>query len=204
MYYQTIFKSIKNYQINLVIKILTISDFAVWSSYQLLMPIFAIFVTNKIPNGSIEVVGIASALCLLAKSVFEIPVGIYIDKHRGEKDDLYTSIFGTVLTAAVYFAYIFVGSIWELYLLQILLGLAAALAFPGWRSIFTRHLDKNKEALEWSLYDVITGFGMAASAALGGFIATIFGFDVLFIVVSVLTLIGAAMLLMIKDKIYQK
>lgn len=200
MYYKSIFRSIRHYNVNLVIKILILSDFLIWSSNQLLAPIFAIFITDKI-QGSIEVVGIASAIYLITKSIFEIPIGVYIDKSKSEKDDLLTAIFGTLLTALVYFLYIFIADVWQLYLLQALMGLSAAVAFPGWYSIFTHHVDRGREGLEWSLYDVSLGIGMAAAAALGGFIAETFGFNVLFFIVGLFTLSGSLFLLIIKDKI---
>lgn len=202
MYSRSILRSIRHYKINLIIKVLIISDFLIWSSYQLFSPIFAIFITDKI-KGDIEVVGIASAIYLIVKSIFEIPVGVYIDKTKSEVDDLFVSILGTSLTAAAYFSYVFIDSVTQLYMLQALLGLGAAIAFPGWYSIFTRHIDKGKEAFEWSLYDVFLGVGMAAAAAIGGFLAENYGFDVLFMVVGILTVSGAFFLFMVKDKVYK-
>ena len=112
------------------------------------------------------------------------------------------SIMGTVLMALVYFLFIFVTDILHLYLLQGLMGLAAAIAFPGWYSIFTKHVDKGKEGFEWSLYDVVLGLGMAGMAALGGFLADAYGFNVLFVLISGFTLLGALLLLLIKNRIY--
>jgi MFS family permease len=82
------------------------------------------------------------------------------------------------------------------------MGLAAAIAFPGWYSIFTKHVDKGKEGFEWSLYDVVLGLGMAGMAALGGFLADAYGFNVLFVLISGFTLMGALLLLVIKNRIY--
>ena len=194
----------KHYQVNLVIKILIISDFLIWSSYQLLAPFFAIFVTEKISNGSIEVVGIAAAIYLIVKSIFEIPVGIYIDRSKSEIDDLFVSILGTILTAVAYFSYIFIDSVSQLYILQGVLGLGAAIAFPGWYSIFTHHIDKGKEAFEWSLYDVFLGIGMAAAAAAGGFLADQYGFDMLFLIVGLFTMMGAILLFLVIGKIRRR
>ncbi len=187
---------------NVVIKVLIMSDFIIWSVYELLAPIFALFITDHIKGGSIEVVGIAAAIYLIAKSIFEVPVGIYVDKSKSEKDDLYSAICGTLLSAIVLVLYVFIDSIWQLYLLQFLFGVGSAIAFPGWYSIFTRHVDKGKEAFEWSMYDVLLGLGMAIAAALGGFIAEAFGFDVVFILVGIFTFIGAISLFFIKKKIY--
>lgn len=204
MFSRSIVRSVGHYKINVIIKVLIISDFLIWSSYQLFAPIFAIFVTDKIENGSIEIVGIASAIYLITKSICEIPVGMRIDKSKSEKDDLYTAIFGTILTAVAYLTYIGIDSIMELYLVQALLGVGSALAFPGWYSIFTRHVDRGKEAFEWSLYDVLLGIGMAIAAALGGFLASNYGFNTLFIIIGLSTFLGAVLLLAIKKKIYNK
>ena len=113
MYYRILFRSVKNYKINLVIKILIISDFMIWSSYQLLAPIFAIFITDRIAHGTIEAVGIAAAAYFLTKSLCEIPIGLYIDKHPGEKDDLYLSMIGTIMMALTFFTYIFINQVWQ-------------------------------------------------------------------------------------------
>jgi len=204
MYYKNLIRSVKSYKINFVIKILIFSDFLIWSSYQFLAPIFAIFITDRINQSSIETVGLASAIYLISKSIFEIPVGAYIDKSKSEKDDLYTAISGTILASLVFFAFTFIGSVWELYVLQIFMGLANALAFPGWYSIFTKHIDKEKAAFEWSLYDVLLGIGMAAAAAIGGVLAEQFGFNLVFIIIGAATFLGALSLLSIKNKIYTK
>jgi MFS family permease len=204
MYYKGIFTSLKNMKVNIIIKILILSDFLIWSSYNLLAPVFALFITDKIQGATIESVGIASGLYFICKSIFEVPVGVFIDKTKGEKDDLYTAICGTILFALVYFLYIFIDQVWQLYLLQVFLGISAALAFPGWYSIFTRHVDKDQEGFEWSMYDVFLGVGIAAASTLGAFIADIFGFNILFLVVGVITILGALLMLLIKDKIYTK
>lgn len=204
MYSRSVSRFVKNYQMNLVIKILIVSDFLIWSANQLLTPIFAIYITDSIIDGSLEVVGIAASLYLLSKSIFEIPVGAYLDKSKSETRELWSAMIGTMITALVYFAYIFIDSITELYLLQIILGLGAAIAFPGWYAIFTHHVDKGKEAFEWSMYDVLLGLGMAAAAFIGGFIADHFGFKGLFFWTGLFTLVGALFLLMIRKKIYKR
>jgi len=204
MYSRIILRSIKHYHINPIIKVLIVSDFLIWSSYQLLAPVFAIFITDKITGGSIEAAGIAIALYLIFKSIFEMPVGMYIDRSKSEKDDLYTALVGTVLTALVFFMYPLVDAVWQVYVLQAIFGIASALAFPGWYSIFTRHVDKGKAGFEWSLYDVLTGIGMSAAAALGGFMAEEFGFGVVFITIGCFTLLGGLLLVVIRNKVYSK
>ena len=203
MYHRGVMRSLMSYRVNLIIKILIASDFIIWSSVNLVSPIFAIFVVDRLPGGSIASMGIASMIYFIAKSIVEIPVGTYIDRSSSERDDLYSALLGTVLSAVVFFLYPSINTVWQLYVLQAVSGAAAAIAFPGWYSIFTRHVDKAKEAFEWSLYDVLLGLGMAFTAALGAFLVERFGFDVVFYIVGVLVFYGAVLLFIIRNKIYQ-
>ena len=101
-------KFIKNYEINIIIKVLIISDFLIWSANQLFAPILAIFITNNLYNGNVEVVGFSVGIYLFVKSIFEIPVGLFIDKRKGEIDGIYTAFFGTLLSGItiLFFNYI--------------------------------------------------------------------------------------------------
>ncbi len=201
MYMRSVVRVMGQLQMNWVIKILIISDFLIWVSNQLFAPLFAVFVTDQLFGGSLEVVGISTSIYFVTKSVVEAPIGMWIDRTKAEKDDLLTALVGTILTALVFFSYNFMREIWQLYVAQGILGIGAAIAFPGWYSIFTRHIDKHKEALEWSLYDVLLGIGMAGSAALGGFLATVYGFHLVFNLAGISTIAGALLLLTIKNKI---
>lgn len=204
LYFRSIVRSIAYYNINFVIKILIISDFLFWSAYQLLAPFFAIYVTDNITGGSISVIGISTALYFIFKSIFEVPVGIYIDKSKSEKDDLYTSLYGGLVMGIIYFSFVFINSVWQLYALEIALGIAAAFSYPGWCSIFTRHIDKGKEGYEWSIYDIVLGLGMAGAAVVGAFITDKYGFKTLFMVVGTITLLSSILLYFIKDQIYYR
>ncbi len=186
---------------NLIIKILILSDFIIWSVSNLTAPIFAIFVVDYIDGATIGTAGVAAALYLIFKSIFEIPVGIFLDKIKGEKDDLYTAVIGSVVAASVFAFYPLINSIWQLYLLQIILGISAAVSYPGWYGIFTRHIDKKKEAFEWSVYDVALGIGMGLTAMVGAYLVDQFGFDIVFYITSGFMLIGALTLLIVHNKV---
>lgn len=201
---RSVVRAMGQLQINWVIKILIISDFLIWVSHQLFAPIFAVFVTDQLFGGSLEVVGISTSIYFVTKSIVEAPVGMWIDRTKAETDDLMTALVGTIMTAFVFFSYNFLTDVWQLYLAQGILGIGAAVAFPGWYSIFTRHIDKHKEALEWSLYDVLLGIGMAGSAALGGFLATVYGFGLVFNLAGISTIAGALLLLSLKNKICRR
>lgn len=183
--------------INPVVRFLTISDFLIISGFGLISPIFAIFIADSVEGGSIEVVGIAATIFLLTKSVSQIPAAYLIDKIRGERDDFWAMFLGSVIFSLIPISYIFISTPAELYIIQFFYGLSTAVTFPSWYAIFTRHIDKDREGLEWGAYNTLIDLGAAASAGMGGFLTSRFGFYPVFLVVSVISLIGSLFLLFV-------
>lgn len=176
---------------NKIIKILTFSDLLIIFGFGLISPVFAVFITEQIIDGTLAVVGAASAIYLISKALIQLIVARRIDKVKGERDDFYWLIFGSFLLSLVPFLYLLCRLSWHLYLIQLIYGIGAALTFPGWCSIFTKHIDHSREAFEWSLYATLTGIGAALAAYLGGVIAEKLGFFVLFYIVGIMSLLGS-------------
>jgi len=182
---------------NKVIKILSFSDVILLTGLGFIAPVFAIFLTENIKGGSIKVVGFAAAIYWIVQSLVMVPIGWYLDKHQGEKDDLWCIIIGNLLGAVAIFGYIFSRLPWHIYILQAIYGLGIGMNLPGYTAIFTRHIDKNKEAFEWSLRSSIIGLGSGIAGALGGIIVYNFGFNFLFVGAGIFILLSALILLLI-------
>lgn len=178
-------------KINHVVKILVLSDFFINTGFSVFAPVFAIFVTKQIEGGSLAVVGFAAAIFQIFKSGLQIPIAKYLDKNHGEYDDFYSMIFGTSLIALVPFLYLFATQTTHIYVIQALYGIGASFAIPPWYAIFSRHLDKMRENVEWSLDSIAIGIGAATSAALGGILAEKFGFQFVFLLGGMLAIYGA-------------
>ncbi len=185
---------------NPVIRWLTISDFILSSSYGLLAPIFAIFASEYIEGGNVQVAGIAVTIYLLTKSLAQVPAAGIIDKIKGERDDFWVLIIGSLLTAIIPLFYIFTHTPGQLFLVQFFNGIVTAATFPSWMAIFTRHIDKNKEGVEWGVYFTLTDLSSAITGAIGGTMALYFGFNAVFIGVSVISIIGSISLMIIKNE----
>lgn len=191
---------VRGMHINRVVEFLTISDIFMLSGWGLIAPILAIFITDQVPGGTIELVGLSTTVYFLTKSVVQIPVARFIDLKKGEWDDYWTMIIGSLLISLTAFIYIFVHTAGQVYLAQFIYGLGGALSYPSWLAIFTKHIDKKEEAFEWSVYYTATDIGAALTAGLGGFIAQDFGYKTLFFVVGVMSLVGTLFLAQIGNK----
>jgi len=138
----------------------------------------------------LELVGLGQAVFLILKSVLQIPVARFIDRVKGEMDDLIVMATGTIIISLVPFLYLGASDAPQVLLIQALYGFGSALVTPGWLAIFTRHVDRDLEAEEWSIYNSMVGLGAALAGALGGFLAEKFGFQSLFLIVGVICLVG--------------
>lgn len=186
--------------INKVIKILILSDMALLSGLGFVAPIFAIFLTKNIQGGNIEVAGFAAAIYWVVHSAVMIPFGKYLDKNHGEKDDLWFIIIGNALAAGAVVGYIFSRLPWHIYVFQAIYGLGMGMNMPGYTAIFTRHIDKGREAFEWSTRGTSVGIGSGVAGALGGIIAQSFGFNILFIGVTFFILLSAFLPILISKQ----
>ncbi len=182
---------------NKVVKVLILSDLFLLFGWGLVTPILAIFITESVKSGDAKVAGIATGIFWLGKSVIQIPIAHYLDKKRGEKDDYRAMIAGTILSGFVPLGFIFVSLPWHLYLLQGIYAMAMAFAVPSWSAIFTRHIDKGKEALTWGVESSSWGIGTGVAGIIGGLVANSFGFKPLFIGVCLFNFVAAALLFLI-------
>jgi len=191
-------------KLNKVIKTLIISDFFLQSGWGLIGPIFAIFITQQIKGGTIQTVGLAAMMYWIIKSIVQPFISSLFDKNHGEKDDFLFLVIGMYVSNLVPFAYIFTTQIWQIFALEILRGLAMACVVPNWSGIFTRHIDKGKEAFSWSMESTGIGFATGFAGALGAWIASVVGFKFVFILVSLFGVSATTILLMIKDSLFLK
>jgi len=190
--------------INKVIKVMIASDVALLTGFGFISPIFAIFIKENIQGGGVEIAGFAMAIYWGVKSILQIPFGKYLDKVKGERDDLWFVVIGNILAAIAVFGYIFSFLPWHIYLCQGIYSLGMAMNIPGWCAIFTRHIDKGKEAFEWSTRSTFIGFGAGIAGALGGIIAAKFGFNVLFTGVGIFALASAFLPFLIYKDIFPR
>jgi len=131
----------------------------------------------------------------------QVPIGHYLDKTKGEKDDFWFMTIGTFIAGFIPLGYLISTQAWHIYALQMIYAVGMAMVFPPWLAIFTRHIDKGKEALEWGIESTFLGVGAGIAGGVGGVLASIFGFPSVFIIVSVLTFFSAFLLLFIRNDV---
>ena len=118
---------IKFPKLNQVILLIIVSEFILVTAQTIISPIYAIFITQDIAPGAVEVVGFSIAIYWIVKSILQLPVARYLDKNHGEIDDYYSMLSGLLLTTAAAFLFYFAKEVWHIYALQFLVAGTALL-----------------------------------------------------------------------------
>ena len=158
-----------------VAKILLLAE-SVWAfGSGLFLPIFAIF--SERVGGDILDAGIAAALFLLATSTMQLPLGAWLDKLK----EKWFVVFAYFLTAFVFLGYAFVANKWELFILQIIFGVATAVGDTAWDSMYDRHTEESRSGRLWARYHSLAGYATALGIIIGAAAVHFYGFSIVFI-----------------------
>ncbi|MBX4198296.1 MFS transporter [Candidatus Parcubacteria bacterium] len=147
-------------------------------------PLYAVYI-EKI-GGNVFIISVSWALFLISSTLFTYVISKFGDTVR-EKE--YLLMAGFLLRGVVWILYIFVGNLWFLMVLQVLLGLGEALGSPSFDSLVAKHLDKGRFVEEYADMKIIFNLSAGLAAIIGGALVAKFGFPTLFIIMAVLALI---------------
>jgi predicted MFS family arabinose efflux permease len=182
-------KKPSDFHINAVVRAFIISEIFLWSSWNAIIPIFAIFAATKIPGGNTEIAASSFSAYLIVRVIFELASGKYLSKST-DAQKFAMSILGIVLVSLGYVGFALTKNVSSLFIFYGVIGMGLGIASPAKNCLFSSHLDKDKEVTEWSIYDGFVFMGMAMSATIGGFIANRYGFTFLFYLVAVTNLLS--------------
>ena len=174
------------------LKIFTFSNSLMALAFGLFGPFYLIFI-NEI-GGSIENFGIAVGLVVLSGALVSKIFGKYSDKI-GRKPLL---IIGGYASAVIVFLYTVIGSLWQLYLLQIFSGLIISIFETSESAYLADITKKEKRGEEIGKYDAYVGIAEALAIFAGGFLAGRYGFEIIFYIVSIIFLVSTTIMFKLK------
>ncbi len=174
---------------NSIVRAFITSEIFLWSGWDAVVPLLAIFVVKNVPGGNIELAASAYSIYLVTRVIFELISGKRLARSP-ESSKIYAALFGLVFASIACIGFAFVNYLPLLFLCYGVAGLGIGIASPAKNSLFSTHLDKNKEATQWGIYDAAVLVCIALSTALAGFIATAYGFRTLFVIAGLWILVG--------------
>jgi len=181
----------KKTTINRVILLLIGIELFFVSIFALSGPFVSVFIVQGISSGTVAIVGIASMIFLVTKSILQIPFSHLIDKTAKENSVVGILSLGYATMALCPIILAFSTATWHVFVAQFFCGLGNALSYPSWNALFTHHIDQKQAAYEWSIYDTIIGLSGAGAVALGGFLIDRTSFQAVFLVTGLIILLSS-------------
>jgi MFS family permease len=156
---------------NRVLRTLLITDSLMFLSSAMLGPVYALYIGGV--NGTALDAGLSVGLFSLVTGIVTLLSGTYADRLKNCK---YFMVFGYTIAGLGNLLFIFAGSVFMVFVIQVILGLGIGISAPSFKALYSKNLDKRKEATEWGMWESITYFAIAGGAALGGFVVYTYGF----------------------------
>jgi len=125
----------------------------------------------------------------MAMGIFAIVAGIttyLFGKFADVVDSKKIIILGYFLMGLAFLLYNFTTSLFGIYCLQVLMGLGEAIYSPAFDKSYTESMPKNKIGSTWGVWELSNYFSQAIGALIGGLISEYYGFNVIFITISLM------------------
>ena len=163
-------------------------------------PIYAVFVDQI--GGDLLTAGGAYGLYSISAGLLIFLISRWEDRVKHQEKLV---VVGYILSCMGFLGYLLIKAPIHLFIVQIILGLGEAIVTPAYDSLYSRHLDKGRFASEWGLWESMNYVITAIAAVVGGFLANVFGFKILFVLMSAISLSGLAISsLLVFKKFYIK
>lgn len=174
-----------------IVSALIFADLALLAGWGLVNPVMSVFLTERISGGSLTSVGIAVGIFWFTRAILQIPVATYMEKTPGERDDFQILIMGLMIAAAAAFVMPLATTVTHVYLIEFAHAVAFSFYIPAWTSIFTHHVDPQHSAVEWAIDRSVSAIATGGSGLLGGIVAGMYGFNAVFAIAGVMSLLAA-------------
>lgn len=181
---------------NSALKVLFVSNAIYMFGALLLGPLYAVYVQRI--GGGVLLVSVSTAVFYVTSTLFLLFVSRWGDRVR-EKEMMLVASY--VIRGLCFLSYMFIDRALYLILVQVAFGLAEALGTPTFGALFSKHVDKKEEVMEFSDWALVSNLVMALGTILGGFVVSGLGFNFLFVTISVLCFISAGWILFTPRKV---
>jgi len=181
---------------NKALRAMLIADGIVSLAAAMLGPIYAFFVEEV--GGDILDAGLTSFVFFFTAGITTLVAGKYADKI---KENELIIVFGYAMMGIGFLMYLLVDTIMFLFLVMVVTGFADAIYAPAFDSIYSKHCTRRKSGLQWGAWEAINYFTVAIAAAVGGIVVTLFGFNILFIAMAVLSFSSAIYIYVLPRKL---
>lgn len=169
------FKQSKNHlfitNILILINVIIIADGA------FMTPLWSDFVLRI--GGDIQTAGEAVLVFSMAIGIFMWVAGVI--EHYYQNDEWFMC-FSALIVFIAYLGYFFVHHPWQLYLVEIALGIGGAFQSPVICALYQRYFTQEQSSFFWAIWNGFYNIGMGIGAMLAAFLVAHYSYNLMFTV----------------------
>lgn len=166
-----------------------ISDALLYSSLNLINILFVVYVTTKVPGGTVGTATFAIAIGLAARIIIELSVG-RTSSRLSERRKLQCIIAGMAAISISYAGFAFVHNTAGLALLWVLNGAGWAIGHPAKLALVAKYINHEQASQEWGLTDALNMTFVIIIMVIGAYIVDNFSFGMLFALAAFINALG--------------
>jgi MFS family permease len=178
---------------NKALKILLSVDFLVIFSGAMIGPFYAVFVIDRV-GGDLLDAGISWSIFAVVSGIITLLIGKMTNSAREQE---LVIAAGYLISGLSFLGYLLVDSIWELFLIQVFLGIGGAISSPAYSAVYSTHLTKGEFIFQWGSWEGMNKIALGIGALAGGLIVSFFGFVPLFALMGALPIVSSVIILLL-------
>jgi MFS transporter, DHA1 family, multidrug resistance protein len=182
----------KNIGLQLLFRISVLMTFVL----AIFAPFYSLYIINL--GGSVELAGLSWAIFSIVSGIFMLIFRKWELKVHHKKN-LYA--FGYLLISLTFFLYIFISSIYVLFLAQIIFGIAIAFINPAFDTLFSKHTKRGQEITDWGGWEGATAIATGLAAIVGGFIIQNYGYSHIFMIMSLISFCLSIFIFLVPNRV---
>lgn len=148
----------------------------------LFAPFYAVFVIKI--GGSAALAGVSWALFSIVSGVLILLLSRW--ELRIHKRHVLLAV-GYLIRALAFLSYAFLDSIPQLLITQVIWGIASAIGIPAFDALYTSSTSKETAIVEWAYWEAASAIAVGIAALVGGLLIQTVGFQILFIIMAIIS-----------------
>lgn len=185
--------------LNRALRIMLVTNSLVLLAGAMLGPIYAIYVERV--GGDLLDASLAGGIFALVAGLTVLLAGNLSDRIK--ENEMVVAV-GYLMIGLGFLLYLWVESVFMVFLIQIIIGLGEAIYSPAFDAVYSKHLDVGKSGLQWGWWEAMNYFTYAVGAVIGGLVVVNLGFDFVFVVMAVLCFGSALYIYLLPRKVLQE
>lgn len=169
-------------RLNRPLRVLILANAVLMFLVSLFAPFYAVFIASL--GGGIALAGFSWALYSIISGVLIL---LFANWELKIKEQELLIALGYVLRGGVFLSYAFMGTLTQLFITQVLWGIATALGTPAFDAVYASHTTTEDSIVQWGGWEGIASIMIGIGALVGGLVIQGFGYQVVFLAMAAIS-----------------